>query len=217
MASSTLITSDHGTTVQVLYDKTPSSASADPAITNTLAALLGPKIKSGLDAGSAPFAIAPKNLEASTFGQSTASYLKELARSANAAAASVYCGSVLAGQTSEADEYGDVALFLGFDTEPRVDFGPGHERDVLHVLGLEYLLQDGHNPEHLDLSPSTSLPPTVNVPSEPADQMQRLIDELKLLKYAHAFYIPGRLAVYFLVGRSDTVGWVGLVGVGVQT
>ncbi|KAI0717223.1 hypothetical protein C8T65DRAFT_641761 [Cerioporus squamosus] len=214
MASSTLITSDHGTTVQVLYDKAPPSASADPAITNTLAVLVGPEAKSGLDAGSAPFALAPAH---SNVDQSTTSYLKELTRSANAAAASVYCGSVLAGHTSEADEYGDIAIFLGPAEEAGADFVAGHESDVLNALGLGHLLQDGRSPERLSLSPTTSLPPTVNVPSEPGAQIRQLVDGLKKLESTHAFYIPGRLTVYLLVGRSDAVGWVGLAGVGVET
>ncbi|TFK87080.1 hypothetical protein K466DRAFT_653343 [Polyporus arcularius HHB13444] len=216
MAASTVITTDRGSTVQVLYDKTSSSPSADPAIANTLAALVGPEAKSRLDAGSAPFAIASAQAAASTVRPSTAEYLKELAYSANAAAASVYCGSVLAGHTSEADEYGDIAVFLG-PGETGVNFGPGHERDILDALGLGHLLQDGHTLEKVDLSSTTSLPPTINVPSETGTQLRQLVEELKKLKGTHAFYVRGRLTVYFLVGRSDAEGWVGLAGIGVQT
>ena len=40
-------------------------------------------------------------------------YLNELTVEANEAAASVFCGSILAGQSSETDEYGDVGVWLG--------------------------------------------------------------------------------------------------------
>ncbi len=69
----------------------------------------------------------------------------------------------------------------------------------------------------MDLSPTTSLPPTINVPSETGTQLRHLVDELKKLKGTHAFYIRDRLTVYFLIGRSDAEGWAGLAGVGVQT
>ena len=148
MASSVVITSNDGTTTQVLYDKTPPSTSTDlTAITNTLAALLGPEAKSSFNADWVPFAITPSHVAASQTNQSTASYLKELMCVANAAATSVFCGSVLAGHTSEADEFGDVALFLGPGGDPGVDFGPGHERDVVNALGLGHLLQNGESPE----------------------------------------------------------------------
>jgi hypothetical protein len=40
-------------------------------------------------------------------------YLNELTVEANEAAASLFCGSILAGQSSETDEYGDVGVWLG--------------------------------------------------------------------------------------------------------
>lgn len=46
-------------------------------------------------------------------------YLNELTVEANEAAASLFCGSILAGQSSEADEYGDVGVWLG-----DVEIGP---------------------------------------------------------------------------------------------
>ena len=40
-------------------------------------------------------------------------YVNELTAEANEAAASLFCGSILAGQSSETDEYGDVGVWLG--------------------------------------------------------------------------------------------------------
>ena len=40
-------------------------------------------------------------------------YVNELTTEANKAAESLFCGSILAGQTSETDEYGDVGVWLG--------------------------------------------------------------------------------------------------------
>jgi len=40
-------------------------------------------------------------------------YVNELTSEANKAAESLSCGSILAGQSSEADEYGDVGVWLG--------------------------------------------------------------------------------------------------------
>ena len=40
-------------------------------------------------------------------------YVNELTAEANKAAESMLCGSVLAGQSSETDEYGDVGVWLG--------------------------------------------------------------------------------------------------------
>lgn len=47
-------------------------------------------------------------------------YVNELTAEANKAAASLFCGSILAGQSSETDEYGDVGVWLG-----DLGIGPG--------------------------------------------------------------------------------------------
>ena len=47
-------------------------------------------------------------------------YLDELTTEANEAAASLFCGSILAGQSSETDEFGDVGVWLG-----DLGIGPG--------------------------------------------------------------------------------------------
>ncbi|KAJ7502770.1 hypothetical protein B0H11DRAFT_1986249 [Mycena galericulata] len=55
------------------------------------------------------------------------------AAAAQRAADSVLCSSVLAGHSSESDEFGDVAVWLGPGA-----FGKGNEQAVLKKLGLEH-------------------------------------------------------------------------------
>lgn len=58
-------------------------------------------------------------------------YLRDLASAASSTAEENACGSVLAGQTSEGDEFGDICLWLGTGV-----YGEGHEADILHALNL---------------------------------------------------------------------------------
>lgn len=58
-------------------------------------------------------------------------YLRDLTISANKAAESLACGSILAGQSSEADEFGDIAIWLGAGK-----YGEGNEVEVLEALDL---------------------------------------------------------------------------------
>jgi hypothetical protein len=51
---------------------------------------------------------------------------------ANVAATSLACGSILAGQSSESDEFGDVGFWLGPGS-----YGIGKDRAILQDLGLE--------------------------------------------------------------------------------
>jgi hypothetical protein len=59
--------------------------------------------------------------------------LKDLTLAAPIAANSLTCGSILLGQSSESDEYGDIAFWLG-DGE---NYGPGDEERVASILGLD--------------------------------------------------------------------------------
>lgn len=59
-------------------------------------------------------------------------FLAHLTQSAASVASSLACGSVLAGTTSETDEYGDVAFWLG-----EGEFGLGREHDIFDALGLK--------------------------------------------------------------------------------
>ncbi|KAI0780170.1 hypothetical protein C8Q74DRAFT_747269 [Fomes fomentarius] len=181
------------------------TSDAQQATVKTLLALAGSNLES--DADSEPFVLTPSTVGPREIPASTEAYLERLSRNANAAAASLFCGSILAGHTSEADEYGDVAIALGDGT-----FGPGHELDVVNALGLGNLAQRDQGPE------STSIPSTVNVPAESGAEVQELSLQLQELHERHAFYFEkDHLGVYFLVGRHDEFGWVGLAGVGVQT
>lgn len=56
-------------------------------------------------------------------------YLNELTVEANKAAASLFCGSVLAGQSSETDEYGDVGVWLG-----DLEIGPASSKSESEVI-----------------------------------------------------------------------------------
>lgn len=56
-------------------------------------------------------------------------YLNELTIEANEAAASLFCGSILAGQASEADEYGDVGVWLG-----DLEIGPASSKSESEVI-----------------------------------------------------------------------------------
>ena len=58
--------------------------------------------------------------------------LVNLTQRAASAASSLACGSILAGTTSETDEYGDIAFWLG-----EGNFGPGHEHKILDALGAK--------------------------------------------------------------------------------
>lgn len=58
-------------------------------------------------------------------------YALPLTQRATAAATSVACGSVLAGQTSESDDFGDIGFWLGPGP-----YGRGNEHEVLEALLL---------------------------------------------------------------------------------
>lgn len=62
-------------------------------------------------------------------------YLNELAAEANEAAASLFCGSILVGQSNETDEFGDVGMWLG-----DLEIGPGESEPdsgvVVEALSL---------------------------------------------------------------------------------
>ncbi|KAI0256313.1 hypothetical protein BJV78DRAFT_1278827 [Lactifluus subvellereus] len=125
-------------------------------------------------------------------------YLRDLASAANSTANENSCGSVLAGQGSDADEFGDICVWLG--TGP---YGEGQELNITPG----------------QLQPSTSLPSTL--------KLLRLNEFTKLsvllAKLHHKYYFrvgggSGGVVVHFLVGRlaeGNLSGWVALVGIGV--
>lgn len=58
-------------------------------------------------------------------------YLRKLVCAAQHTAESHYCGSFVAGQTSESDEFTDVGVWLGEGNYQR-----NHEKEILNKLGL---------------------------------------------------------------------------------
>ncbi|KAH9924411.1 uncharacterized protein B0H18DRAFT_1119946 [Fomitopsis serialis] len=126
-------------------------------------------------------------------------FLSSLTLRAGAAASSLACGSILAGQNSESDEYGDVAFWLG-----RGDFGTGHEPDIIDALGLK-------TPEskvrHVDLSPHTHLPGSLlPLHAKPTREVASLTEALDQLQGRHCLMIEGIAAdnstvLYILLGQ----------------
>jgi hypothetical protein len=157
-------------------------------------------------------------------------YLRDLASAANSTANENACGSVLAGQTSEADEFGDICLWLGTGL-----YGEGHEADILRALNLsDSTRRARYRPRfalfpgaHLfwqitsgQLNSSTSLPQTFKVLN--SNEFTKL--SVLLAKLQNKFYFrvnsgsDASTVVHFLVGRlaeGILSGWVALVGIGI--
>ena len=67
-------------------------------------------------------------------------YLSELTVAANEAAASLFCGSILVGQSSETDEFGDVGIWLG-----DLEIGPGSKtlsEVIIEALSLSRWVEE---------------------------------------------------------------------------
>jgi hypothetical protein len=159
-------------------------------------------------------------------------YLRDLVSAANSTANENACGSVLAGQTSEADEFGDICVWLG--TGP---YSEGHETNILRALNLfDSTRRARYRPcfapfpgAHLfwqitsgQLNSPTSLPPTFKVLN--SNEFTKL--SVLLAKLQNKFYFrtdsgpaADSAVVHFLVGRlAEGVlsGWVALVGIGIS-
>jgi len=139
-------------------------------------------------------------------------YLRDLASAANSTANENACGSVLAGQTSEADEFGDICLWLGTGL-----YGEGHEADILRALNLS---DSTRRITSGQLHSSTSLPQTFKVLN--SNEFTKL--SVLLSKLQNKFYFrmnsgsDASTVAHFLVGRlSEGIlsGWVALVGIGI--
>jgi hypothetical protein len=63
--------------------------------------------------------------------------IKALVEAAEKAATSLACSSILVGQGSESDDYGDAGLWLG-----KGEYGEGHENEVLNALDLQSWIQE---------------------------------------------------------------------------
>jgi hypothetical protein len=159
-------------------------------------------------------------------------YLRDLASAANSTANENACGSILAGQTSEADEFGDICVWLG--TGP---YSEGHEVNILRSLNLSDSIRRARYRPHFvpfrgahlfwqitsgQLNSPTSLPSTFKVLN--SNEFTKL--SVLLAKLQSKFYFradSGTTAdgsvVHFLVGRlAEGVlsGWVALVGIGIS-
>jgi hypothetical protein len=140
-------------------------------------------------------------------------YLRDLASAANSTANENACGSVLAGQSSEADEFGDICLWLG--TGP---YSEGHEDNILRALNLS---DSTRRITAGQLHSPTSLPPTFKVLN--SNEFTKL--SVLLAKLQNKFYFrvnsgsdADGTVVHFLVGRlaeGILSGWVALVGIGI--
>ncbi|KAI0768655.1 hypothetical protein BD413DRAFT_560294 [Trametes elegans] len=213
-------TRDPARSVQVLFDNSLSQGTkahrpptSTEAVRQTIAAVHGSH--SIEDIIGTPIALLPLSSDSTgALDAAAQDYLKQLTSAANAAAASLACGSILAGHTSEADEYGDVALWLGPG-----DYSAGHEPDVLATLGLDRFAQHGHVQE-VKVAAETGLPVTVNGAIGASAEVKRLQDLLLRLEDRRVFSVSGEVTVYVLLGRYDTgdrPAWTGLLGLGVQS
>lgn len=141
----------------------------------------------------------------------TKHFLDKLRDSAQVAAAAAACGSVLAGQSSESDEFGDVAVWIPEDYANMK--GEDVKQSLLTALGLDSWTEGKVSP--LTLDEASSLPTTF--PDTKTQETTMLENLLKTVDDKHAFSIsrPPYVA-YFLIGRV-TGGWVGLAGIGVSS
>ncbi|RDB25376.1 hypothetical protein Hypma_008091 [Hypsizygus marmoreus] len=126
--------------------------------------------------------------------QTTQDYLHRLVLSAESAAASISCSSILAGAGSESDDTGDIALWLGPG-----DFG--EPQAVLQALGLAEWASAGEI-----ASFGLSLPANSTFAQQLASLQEKYCFRVREAN-------TGSLVLFFLVGRMDE-GWAGLLGVG---
>ncbi|KAI0051259.1 hypothetical protein FA95DRAFT_1602930 [Auriscalpium vulgare] len=142
-------------------------------------------------------------------------YIEALTNAANSTANAAACGSVLAGQGSESDIFGDVGVWLGDGA-----YGPGAEKAVLAALKCQSWLHHGRTIRHAELQPSTSLPATFKPAAGGGMELKELLGRLT---DKHYFSIVGGAELdgdvaHFLIGRlslGGVRGWAGLVGMGV--
>jgi len=146
-------------------------------------------------------------------------YLVGLTTKANAAANALFCGSILAGRSSESDEFGDVAFWLG-----EGQYEQGHERGILLALGLEALLGSNTKITPMEISTEARLPSSTASLVHECAEAAELVSLLSRWTKTYGFTVealPGAAGTtaYFLLGyhEADAAGWAGLLGLGVQT
>jgi len=167
------------------------------------------------------------------------SSFRTFVRSAQDLASANACTSVLAGQGSEGDEYGDVGLMLGKDTGKAIEESTdaqGKAKAVLSALYMDHLLSQASDPStlvsELELSEETGLPTFFKC--KPSDPLLAKFKEAQTnlgLTTPFAFSVDcsalqGGIVFHFLLGRvqgdkpaSSSAGnqtsWIGLFGVGI--
>ncbi|KAF9451263.1 hypothetical protein P691DRAFT_808253 [Macrolepiota fuliginosa MF-IS2] len=155
----------------------------------------------------------PKAQAVQAPNERTLRYLGELAVLANVAAESLACSSVLAGQGSESDDTGDVALWLG-----KGDYGPGNEHNVLRVLELTPWLEQGATVTRVELSSYGSTLPSTLSGSVLSPQVQDLVLKINEMSDKYCFRVnslsTAPLVFFVLLGRFVTSEWGGLMGIG---
>jgi len=157
----------------------------------------------------------------------TLSFLEELTRASYEVASTLLCSSVLAGRTSESDEYGDVGLWIG-------DLKHGTAADVLRRLGLNSWLHQGAKIVSSPASPAplpAAVTPLKGYASSPSSTPQVHLEALSQLfsnlESPFEFRVEGLsggYVIYFFCGKlshsrggfAQDEGYAGLVGVGVS-
>ncbi|KAH7104101.1 hypothetical protein BKA62DRAFT_693526 [Auriculariales sp. MPI-PUGE-AT-0066] len=141
--------------------------------------------------------------------------LQSLTIDAQQAAAVSSCSSILAGTSSESDEYGDIAVWLGGtdDATSGVFEGDNRENAVITALGLAGWLEKGAKMvKDADGTVAKSLMPS------PA--LERVDTRVTGWEKTFALRVeggPGSVVLFVLAGLSRATGWQALLGIGVWT
>jgi len=160
-----------------------------------------------------PYAVFPPSLQIQE-------HLRDLILSAHEGANDLCCGSILAGQGSETDEYGDIGFWLG--DGPYGDNPP----EVLNAIGLECFGGDKASAStigRISLTP-TGLPESL-WPPPPDPSLSKLKDLLSALDNKYAFFVKGGsfaggVVLHVLLGEvkfGEEHGWGGILSIGIWT
>jgi len=170
------------------------------AIQSTLGVLSKLSTPSGASFSPSAFTLFPSSHSPSTESQS---FLRSLLLSTTQTALANSTSSFLAGSSSESDDYGDIALYLGpVSSLPLSSQSSGSlkdERQILSLMGLEGILSKQ------SVSIHRTDPPTTH---------NSLVDKLTDV---FTFRVEGAnegTVLFFLIGRYET-DWLGLVGIGI--
>ncbi|KAH7908603.1 hypothetical protein BJ138DRAFT_1012447 [Hygrophoropsis aurantiaca] len=191
-------------------------------IANTLHILLEYQSPSS-DAGASFISFSPSDLLVLGRGstppdEQTRKKLLNLTEAAQDAAKSLFCGSIIAGHTSESDEYADIGIWLGHGPDDH-GYDKGYEIEVLHALGLDATIDEIQS---VQLDPTSYLPQVIVTKSTSPPAVEAFSSALKDLTNVHCFFATfehesSMMMVWFLLGKLLPDGWCGLVGMGVSS